>query len=77
MIATVAEALQDSPELVQESASRENTPERDSLRHFTLILAVEDAADVTARPMRSRPATAVAVLRAELLRQGRDPGAAR
>ncbi len=74
LVATVAEALQVSPELVQESTSMENTPEWDSLRHFALILAVEEAFDVHFSSDDIPSLTAVAALRAELLRQGRDPG---
>jgi acyl carrier protein len=75
LVATVAEVLQVSPGLVQESTSMENTPEWDSLRHFTLILAVEEAFDVHFSSDDIPSLTGVAALRAELLRQGRDPGA--
>ena len=75
LLATLAEALQVSPESVQESASMENMPEWDSLHHFALILAVEDAFDVHFSSDDIPSLTDVAALRAELQRQGRDPGA--
>jgi acyl carrier protein len=72
LITIVAEVLQVSPDLIQDGTSMENCPEWDSLRHFALILAVEDAFDVHFSSDDIPTLTQVAALRAELARLGRS-----
>ena len=74
LITTVAEVLQLSPDSVKETTSMENTPAWDSLRHFTLILAVEDAFGVSFSSDDIPSLTEVAGLRAELARLGKTTG---
>jgi len=76
LITTVAEVLQVAPDSVNETTSMENCPAWDSLRHFSLILAVEDAFGVSFSSDDIPSLTEVAALRAELARLGRTTGAA-
>jgi acyl carrier protein len=76
LVATVAEVLQVSPDVIQETTSMENCPEWDSLRHFALILAVEDAFAVHFSSDDIPSLTQVGALRAELARLGGSGGGA-
>ena len=70
LVSTIAEVLEISPDLVQETTSMENCPEWSSLRHFSVILAVEDAFDVHFSSDDIPSLTQVGLLRAELARLG-------
>jgi acyl carrier protein len=70
LVRTIVEVLQIPPDRVQETTSMENCPEWDSLRHFSLILAVEDAFGVHFSSDEIPVLTQVGALRAELARLG-------
>ncbi len=74
LVSTVADVLQIPPESVQETTSMENCSQWDSLRHFSLILAVEDAFGVQFSSEDIPSLTQVATLRAKVASlAGRNP----
>lgn len=66
LVATVAEVLEISPDLVKDATSMDNCPEWDSLRHFALILALEDVFGVHFSSEEIPSLTEVGTLRAKL-----------
>ena len=70
LLSTIAQVLQISPDLVHEDTSMENCPEWNSLRHFGLILALEDVFGVHFSSEDIPQLTAVRSLRGKLMELG-------
>ena len=66
LVSTVAEVLEISPDLVKDAMSMDNCPQWDSLRHFALILALEDVFGVHFSSDEIPELTQVGLLRAKL-----------